>query len=101
MPDLVISKMFAWPRFKGLPARFQTATASFPEKRDQARHLLIFLWSKTLRKPAKPSIDSLHRLPCLFGDWGHGELLRSTSNPSPPSLARRTEVLFLPGCWSA
>jgi len=76
MPDLVISKMFAWPRFKGLPARLQTATASFPKKRDQARHLLIFLWSKTLRKPAKPSIDSLHRLPCLFGDCGAG---RSTS----------------------
>ena len=92
MPDLVISKMFAWPRFKGLPARLQTATASFPKKRDQARHLLIFLWSKTLRKPAKPSIDSLHRLPCLFGDCGAG---RSTSIDIEPVTTFSAETNWI------
>jgi len=54
MPGLIIGKTFAWPRFIGLPARFQTATASFPKKRDQAPHLLIFLRTKTLLKPADP-----------------------------------------------
>ena len=92
MPDLVISKMFAWPRFKGLPARLQTATASFPKKRDQARDLLIFLWSKTLRKPAKPSIDSLHRLPCLFGDCGAG---RSTSIDIEPVTTFSAETNWI------
>jgi hypothetical protein len=77
MPGLVIGKTFPWPRFKRLPARFQTATASLPEKRDQAPHLLIFLRSKTRLKPANPPIDSLHRLLCLFGDCGAG---RSTSS---------------------
>jgi hypothetical protein len=52
MPGLIIRKMFEWRRFMGLPARFQTATASFSEKRDQAPHLLIFLRSKTRLKPA-------------------------------------------------
>jgi hypothetical protein len=69
---LIISKRFAWPKFKGLPARFQTATASFPDKRDQAPHLLIFLRSKNLLKPAKPPIHSLHRLTHLFGVCGAG-----------------------------
>jgi hypothetical protein len=64
MPGLIIGKTFDWPRFIGLPARFQTATASFSEKRDQAPHLLIFLRSKTRLKPVKPPIDGLHRLPC-------------------------------------
>ena len=76
LPGLIIGKTFAWPRFRGLTARFQTATASFPEKRDQAPHLLIFLRSKTRLKPAKPPIDSPHRLLCLFGDCVAG---RSTS----------------------
>ena len=76
MPGLIIGKTFAGPRFKRLPARFQTATASFPKKGNQAKVLLIFLGSKTLLKPAKPPIDSFHRLLCLFGDCGAG---RSTS----------------------
>ena len=49
-----------------------TPPPSFPEQRDQAPHLLIFLRSKSLLKPAKPPIDSLRRLPCLFGDGGAG-----------------------------
>ncbi len=73
---LLIRKTFAWPHFKRFPVRFQTAPTSIPEQRDQAPHLLIFLGSKTLLKPAKPSIDSLHRLLCLFGNCGAG---RSTS----------------------
>jgi hypothetical protein len=77
MPGLIIGKAFARPRFRGLPASFQTATASFSEKRDQAPHLLIFLRSKTRLKLAKPSIDSLHRLLHLFGDCGTG---RSTTS---------------------
>src|SRR6202158_2688252 len=76
MPGVCIGKTFAGPRFKRLPARFQTATASFPKKGNQAKVLLIFLGSKTLLKPAKPPIDSFHRLLCLFGDCGAG---RSTS----------------------
>src|ERR1700676_87904 len=76
MPGLIIGKTFAWPRFKGLPARFQTATASFPEKRDQAPHLLIFLRSKTRLKPAESPIDSFHRLPCFLT----GVAGRSTSS---------------------
>ena len=73
---MIITKTFGRPRFKGLPARFQTATASFPEQRDQAPHFLIFLRSESILKPAKPPIDSFHRLLCLFGDCGAG---RSTS----------------------
>jgi len=65
-------KPLVWPGFKGLPARFQTATPPFPEKRDQASHLLIFLRSKPLLKSAKPPIDSPHRLLRLFGDGGAG-----------------------------
>ena len=76
MPGLIIGKTFGRPGFKGLPARFQTATTSFPKKGNQAKVLLIFLGSKTVLKPAKPPIDSLHRLPCLFADGGAG---RSTS----------------------
>src|ERR1700687_5407777 len=60
MPDLIIGKWVAWPHFKRLPACFQTATASFPEQRDQAPHFLIFLRSKSLLKPAKPSADRSH-----------------------------------------
>src|SRR3984893_9691630 len=48
-----------------------------PGERDQVPHLLIFLRSKALLKPAKPPIDSPHRLLCLFGDCGAG---RSTSS---------------------
>jgi hypothetical protein len=59
------------------PRSIQTATASFPEQRDQAHHLPIFLRRKALLKPAKPPIDSLHHLLCLFGDCGAG---RSTSS---------------------
>jgi hypothetical protein len=73
----LIANNLAWPHFKRLAARFQTTPASFPEKRDQAPHLLIFLRSKTRLKPAKPPIDSLHRLLHLFGDCGAG---RSTSS---------------------
>jgi hypothetical protein len=64
MPGLIIGKTFAWRVFRSLPARFQTATASFSEKGDQAPHLLIFLRSKTRLKPAQSPIDGLHRLPC-------------------------------------
>src|SRR5260370_28167150 len=77
MYGLFISKAFAWSHFKRFTSRFQTATASFPEQRDQAHHLLIFLRSKTLLKPAKPPIDSPHRQRGLFGDCGAG---RSTSS---------------------
>ena len=77
MPVLIIGKTFARPRFKGLTARFQTAPPSFPEERDQAPHLLIFLRGKTFLEPAKSPVDSLHRLLCLFGDCGTG---RSTSS---------------------
>ena len=73
---MIISNTFARPHFQRLPACFHTATASFPEQLDQAPHLLVFLGSKTRLKPAKPPIDSLHRLLCLFGDCGAG---RSTS----------------------
>src|ERR1700680_5143285 len=72
----MISKTFPWPGFKGLPARFQTAPTSRPNQLRWAFSLLIFLGSKTLLKPAKPPIDSFHRLLCLFGDCGAG---RSTS----------------------
>jgi hypothetical protein len=77
MPGLIIGKTFEWPVFRRFPARFQTATASFPEKRDQAPHLLIFLRRNTHLKPAKPPIDSPHRQRGLFGDFGTG---RSTSS---------------------
>jgi hypothetical protein len=77
MPGLIIGKAFGRPRFKRLPTRFQTAATSFPEKRDQAPHLLIFLRRKTHLKPAKPPIDSPHRQRGLFGDFGTG---RSTSS---------------------
>jgi hypothetical protein len=77
MPGLIFRKMFEWPRLMGLPARFQTATASFQEQLDQVPHLLIFLGSKTLLKCAKPPVDSLHRLPCFFLTSGAG---RSTSS---------------------
>src|ERR1700736_5054901 len=60
MPGLIIGKTFGGPGLTGLPARFQTATASFSEKRDQAPHLLIFLRSKTRLKPAQSPIDGLH-----------------------------------------
>jgi hypothetical protein len=52
MPGLIIGKAFAWPGFRRLSTRFQTATASFPEQRDQAPHFLIFLRSKTGLKSA-------------------------------------------------
>ena len=73
-----------------LPTRFQTATTSFPEGRDQASHLLIFRRSKTRLKPAKPPIDSLHRL-YLLGDFGTG---RSTSSDIElvTTLLRRVEL---------
>ena len=77
MPGLIIGKTFAWPQFKRFTSRFRAPPSSFPEKRDQAPHLLIFLGSKALLKSAKPPIDSLHRLLCLFGDCGAG---RSTSS---------------------
>jgi hypothetical protein len=48
-----------------------------PEEARPSAPLLIFLGSKTLLKPAKPFIDSLHRLLRLFGDCGAG---RSTSS---------------------
>src|ERR1700674_2860133 len=99
MPGLIISKTFAWLRLKRLPARFRTATASFPKKRDQVPHLLVFLRSDDVLKPAKPPNDSLHRLPCLLGDCGAGDRLRATWNSSAPSLARRTGVLLLPVDW--
>ncbi len=76
MPGLIIGKAFGRPGFKRLPARFQTATASFPKKLDQAKVLLIFLRSKSRLKPAKAPIDSLHRQRGLFGACGAG---RSTS----------------------
>jgi len=50
--------------------------ASFPEERDQAPHLLVFLGSKARLKPAQSPIDRLHRPRHLFGDCGAG---RSTS----------------------
>ena len=68
MPVLMISKRFAGPYFKWLPALSGAVPTSFPEQRDQAHHLLIFLRSKSLLKPAKPPIDSFHRLLPLFGD---------------------------------
>jgi hypothetical protein len=57
----------------GLPARFQTATASCPEQRDQPPHLLPHLRCESVLKPAKPAINSLHRRLCLFGDCGAGK----------------------------
>jgi hypothetical protein len=72
MPGLIVSKRFAWPHFNGLPAPFQTAPTSFPEQHDQTPHLLIFLKCESILEPAKPPIDSLHRLPRLFGDGGAG-----------------------------
>src|ERR1700681_177895 len=77
MPGLIIGKTFAWPRFKGLPARFQTATASFPKTGDQAKVLLPRLRCESLLKPANSPIDSLHLLLCLFGDCGAGRLTSS------------------------
>jgi hypothetical protein len=59
-----------------LAARFCATTTSFPEQLYQAPHLLVFLGSKSLLKPAKPPIDSLHRLLRLFGAGVAG---RSTS----------------------
>ena len=76
MPGLIIGKTFAWRVFRRLPACFQTATAAFAEKRDQAPHLLIFLRSKTRLKPAESPIDSFHRLPCFLT----GVAGRSTSS---------------------
>jgi hypothetical protein len=61
---------------KRLAARFCATPPSCPEQLDQAPHLLIFLRREKILKPAKPPIDSLHRLVCLFGDCGAG---RSTS----------------------
>ena len=78
---MIITKPFARPYFKRLAARFRATAASFPEQRDQAHHLLIFLRSKSILKPAKPPIDSFHRLLCLFGDCGAG---RSTLNDMEP-----------------
>ena len=77
----MISKRFAWPHFKGLATRFCATPTSFPEQRDQAPHLLIFLRSKSLLKPAKPPIDSLHRHLCLFGDGGAGRSTLSDMEP--------------------
>jgi hypothetical protein len=54
----------------GLPARFQTTTASFPDQLGLAFAVPIFVRSKPILKPAKPPIDSLHRLPCFFWDCG-------------------------------
>ena len=91
MPGLIFRKMFEWPRFMGLPARFQTATASFPKKRDQAPDLLIFLGSKTLLKPAKSPIDSLHRLPCFLT----GRAGRSTSIDIEPVTTFSAETNWI------
>ena len=55
----------------------------------------------SILKPAKPPIDSPHRLLCLFGDCGAGRSTSSTLNSSPPSLARRTGVLLLAGAGCA
>jgi hypothetical protein len=71
---LIIRKRFASPLFKGLAARFCATPMAFPEQHDQAHYLLIFLRSKSLLKPAKPSVDSLHRLLCLFGGWRRREI---------------------------
>jgi hypothetical protein len=73
---LIVNNL-ARPQFKRFTSRFRAPPTSFPEQRDQAPHLVIFLGSKTLLKPAKPPIDSLHRLPCFFWDCGAG---RSTSS---------------------
>jgi hypothetical protein len=48
---------------------------------DQALHLVIFLRCKSLLKPAKPPIDSLHRHLCLFGDCGAGRSTLSDIEP--------------------
>src|ERR1700730_4811683 len=77
MHGLIIGKTFAWPRFKRLTTRLQTATASFSKKRDQTKVRLSHLRSESILESAKPPINSLHRLPCLFGDCGAG---RSTSS---------------------
>ena len=39
--------------------------------------------------------------PAFSGIAAQGDRLRATWNSSPPSLARRTGGLLLPGCWSA
>src|SRR5438445_12854650 len=92
MPGLITGKAFAWPGFTGLPALFQTATASFPEQRDQAPHFLIFLRSKTFLEPAKPPIDRLHRPRHLFGDCGAG---RSTSIDIEPVTTFSAETNWI------
>src|SRR3984893_8619696 len=63
-----------------------------PGERDQVPHLLIFLRSKALLKPAKPPIDSPHRLPCLFGDCGAG---RSTSSDIEPVTTFSAETNWI------
>ena len=60
MPVLILSKTLAWPQFKRFTTRFCAPLTSLPEQRDQAPHLLIFLRSKSLLKPAKPSADRPH-----------------------------------------
>ncbi len=77
-PFLIISKPFACPYFKRLAARFCATPTSFPEQLDQSHHLLIFLESKSLLEPAKPPIDSLHR---LFGDGIAGRSTLSDMEP--------------------
>jgi hypothetical protein len=87
---LIVNNL-ARPQFKRLPARFQTATASFPKKRDQAPHLLVFLRNQSLLKPAESSIDSLHRLPCfLTGSAG-----RSTSIDIEPVTTFSAETNWI------
>ena len=81
MPGLIIGKAFAWPGVRRLSTRFQTPATSFPEQRDQAPHLLIFLRSNSLLKPANSPIDSLHRLLCVFGDGVAGRSTLSDIEP--------------------
>jgi hypothetical protein len=71
-PILVIKAPLVWPHFKALATRFRATSTSHPNQLGQAFFLLIFLRSKSLLNPAKPPIDSLHRLLCLFGDGGAG-----------------------------
>jgi hypothetical protein len=81
---LIVNNL-ARPQFKRLPARFQTATASFPKKRDQAPHLLVFLRNQSLLKPAESSADRSHCNGLAFSivDWTY----RLPADLTAPTLA--------------
>jgi hypothetical protein len=52
-----LTKLFAWPHFKGLHALSCAAPTPCPDQLDQPSHLLISLRSDSLLKPTKPAAD--------------------------------------------